>query len=232
MTAWLVAPQGTFVGDKVWRTTMRMRLHLPVCAMSEPCRYIPSTTNQPCGARVDEWGRRAQHCCRQAVQARHHCLRNLWSELAKSAGWHSALEQEIQTSGGHKRADVLLTCPGGTRQALDITVAHQQGDTVAEAARRARQRKESQYLGNAAGMSLPGGEVFVPIVHVAGGFLEDAGLKLAEQISSDLATKLTMLQGHTVPVAKHTARHRVYGSLMRALAQHEARVLEASAPLL
>ena len=65
----------------------------------------------------------------------------------------------------------LLTCPGGTRQALDITVAHQQGDSAAEAARKARQRKESQYLGTAAGMSLPGGEIFVPIVHVAGGFL-------------------------------------------------------------
>ena len=39
-------------------------------------------------------------------------------------------------------------------------------------------------------------------------------------------------KGHTVPVAKHTARHRVYGSLMRALAQHETRVLEASASFL
>ena len=232
MTAWLVAPQGTFVVDKVWRTTMRIRPHLPVCVMTQPCRYVPTTTNQPCRAHVDEWGRHAQHCCRQVVQARHHALRNLWSELAKSAGWHCAMEQEVQTTTGQKRADLLLTCPGGTRQAVDVTVTHQQSDSAAEAARKARERKERHYLGDNPTMRLPGGEILVPVVHVAGGYLENAALDMAEKICTDLAAKLVNLQGHTVPVAKHCARHRVYGSLMRALAQHEVRVLEASSDLL
>ena len=142
MTSWLV-------GDKIWQTTMRTRLHLPVCLMTQPCRYIVSSTNRPCGAAVDEWGRHAQHCARQPVQARHHALRNIWSELARSAGWHAALEQEVQLTQGQKRADILLTCPAGTRQALDVTVVHQMGDTAAAAAAAmARQRKERQYLGD------------------------------------------------------------------------------------
>ena len=232
MTSWLVAPQGTFVADKVWQTNMRTRLHLPVCLMTQPCRYIHTTTNRQCGAAVDEWGRHAQNCARQPVQTRHHVLRNLWADLAKSAGWHAALEQEVQLTAGRKRADLLLTSPAGTRQALDITVVHPCGETPQAAAASARQRKERQYLGDLPTLRLPGGEDFVPIVHVAGGYLEDAGLKLAEQLCTDLAAKMVNLQGQTVPVAKHNARHRIYGGLMRALAQHEVRVLEASAALL
>ena len=232
MTSWLVAPQGTFVGDKVWQTHMRTRLHLPVCLMTQPCRYIHSTTNRQCSAAVDEWGRHAQHCARQPVQARHHALRNLWADLARAAGWHAALEQEVQLPDGRKRADLLLSSPAGTRQALDITVVHPCGETPQHAAASARQRKERQYLGDLPTLRLPGGEDFVPIVHVAGGYLEDASLKLAEQLCTDLAAKLTNLQGQTVPVAKHNARHRIYGSLMRALAQHEVRVLEASTALI
>ena len=231
MTSWLVAPQGTFVGDKVWQTALRTRLQLPLCLMNQPCKYVHSTTNRPCGAAVDEWGRHTQNCARQPVHARHHALRNLWAELAKSAGWHSALEQEVQLVDGQKRADILLTSPAGTRQALDVNIVHQMGDSAAAAAK-ARQRKERQYLGDLPTLRLPGGETFVPIVHVAGGYLEDAGLSLAEQLCTDLAAKLVNLQGQTVPVAKHNARHRIYGSLMRALAQHEVRVLEASTAIL
>ena len=232
MTSWIVAPQGTFVADKTFTATMRTHLHLPLLHVAHPCRYAPSTTNVPCNALLDEWGRHNQHCCRQAVQARHHVLRNLLAELAQTAGWHGVIEQEIQVQAGQKRADVLLTRPDGTRRALDIAVVHQQADSAASAALKARGRKERQYLGDVATGRMPGGEEFVAVVHVAGGFLDDLALQLAEKMCADMATKLTHVQRLTVPVAKHTARHRVYGGLMRMLATHEVRVLEARGELL
>ena len=79
---------------------------------------------------------------------------------------------------------------------------------------------------------LPGGEEFVAVVHVVSGFIDNPALILAECLCADLATKLVNVQRLTVPVAKHTARHRIYGGLMRTLAAHEVRVLEAGGDLL
>ena len=229
MTAWLVAPQGTFVVDKAWRTTMRIRLHLPTCVMTNPCRYVPSTTNQPCRAHVDEWGRHAQNCCRQAVQARHHTLRNLWSDLAKSAGWHSALE----TGGAdHQRSETGWHPPNMPWWYLPGWWCDNRTSTGRQRCRGSTQSSPTQRATIPGRPSNDAEKTSCLSCHVAGGYLEDAGLDMAEKICSDLATKLINLQGHTVPVAKHSARHRVYGSLMRALAQHEVRVLEASCDLL
>ena len=67
---------------------------------------------------------------------------------------------------------------------------------------------------------------------MVGGFIDDLKLFLAERFCADLATKLVDVERLTAPVDKHAARHRIYWGLMRTLAAHEVRVLEADGDLL
>ena len=231
-TLLFLQPKMLFATDQVVKTAMRQWLGLPLLIGPAPCTNVYSSTQHRCGEISDERGRHAQRSCKSQVQARHHALRNTWAAIAVECGCHVALEQEVRLKDGHaKRADTLITGVDGHRHAADVSVTHAWTGSATQAAERAHADKVRAYRATLERPYLPDGDEVVPLVHVAGGMMNDRAFCLADLLCWHLTKKLITLQRIPATTAKYLSRVRVYGRLGMQLACQEARFLRGAGQL-
>eukprot|EP00971_Amphidinium_carterae_P296644 5892958-Amphidinium_carterae.1 len=134
--------------------------------------------------------------------------------------------------GSTVRADLIFLTPGGKRIVGDVAVTHSWlPNSCSDALIAMENTKYKKYCVLDSTSSMPGGELFFPLVHHPSGQMGAAAVKLAMQIVDDLAGKLRSRMRMSKPKAQQHATFLVYGSLGRILQQQECRVLAASAPL-
>ena len=118
---------------------------------------------------LDPHGSHVHACAFGPRQRRHDAMRDAWSSLLRRAGWTVSTEQLVHTAPhASKRADLLVTTPGGLAYALDLTFsAHLADDApVGPHLHRIHNAKAARY-GVSAAQPLPHGTTLVPITYAA-----------------------------------------------------------------
>eukprot|EP00971_Amphidinium_carterae_P049732 980368-Amphidinium_carterae.1 len=160
-----------------------------------------------------------------SIQAAGAAPETMESQVADAASFAGLL-------GSTVRADLIFLTPGGKKIVGDVAVTHSWlPHSCSDALIAMENTKYKKYCVPDSNASMPGGELFFPLVHHPSGQMGAAAVKLAMHIVDDLAGKLRSRMRMSKPKAQQHATFVVYGSLGRILQQQECRVLAASAPL-
>ena len=169
LLGWYEAAGPLMLTAPVLRHAIAVHCRLPLFPVPVRCQYVTLTSGTACMHPLDPHGSHIHACAFGPRQRRHDAMRDAWCSLLRRAGWTVGTEQLVHTAPhASKRADLLVTTPGGLAYALDLTFTAPLDDAAPSGPHlhRVHQAKAARY-GVPAGQPLPHGTTLLPITFAA-----------------------------------------------------------------